>query len=80
MRAVSSSCFATATQQFDHACERASIICTALSLVSRIRDCIAVVTVVNVSNRARGALEQLELGQLTLIVLLRCCVLNTKSR
>lgn len=79
MRAVSSSCFATATQQFDHACERASIICTALSLVSRIH-CIAVVTVVNVSNRARGALEQLELGQLTLIVLLRCCVLNTKSR
>ena len=53
--------------------------CTALRLVSRIH-CIALVTVVNVSNRARGALDQLELGQLALIVLLRCCVLSTVSR
>lgn len=36
-------------------------------------------TAVNVSNRARGALDQLEFGQLALNVLLRCCVSNTVS-
>jgi hypothetical protein len=62
-------------QQFDHV----RLNCTALSLVSRIHR-IALVTVVNISNRARGALDQLELGQLARIVLLRCYVLNTVSR
>ena len=56
-----------------------AINCTALTLVSRIH-CIALVTFVTVSNRAHCALDQLELGQLAVIVLLRCCVLNTTSR
>lgn len=60
---------------------RQAINCTVLSPVSRV-NCIVLVTAVNVSNRARGALDQLEFGQLAkeFQVLLRFCVLDMVPR
>lgn len=65
-------------QQFDHGCESAGyqLHRSQLGLAYPLH---RGVTFVTVSNRAHCALDQLELG-LALIVLLRCCVLNTTSR